>query len=174
MKTRIYFFLNSISSQFWSALVQSKGTKTIYINSIRKNLIIGRFIQNMCLGSRFYTPIKLQKKNAFKARASSDLSFIWIWNITFIIMWALHNQSYCNISMKNWSNVECILLKFHWGMKALIELHFQHEALPRFIENVLRSTLSYPNETSKDYIKVLYHNRQGWVVRPQGLLFENR
>ena len=30
-------------------------------------------------------------------------------------------------------------------MKALIELHFQHEALPRFIENVLRSTLSYPN-----------------------------
>ena len=32
--------------------------------------------------------------------------------------------------------MECILLKFHWGMKALIELHFQHEALPRFIENV--------------------------------------
>jgi hypothetical protein len=31
--------------------------------------------------------------------------------------------------------IECILLKFHWGMKALIELHFQHEALP-----------SYPNE----------------------------
>ena len=24
--------------------------------------------------------------------------------------------------------IECILLKFHWGMKALIELHFQHEA----------------------------------------------
>ena len=35
--------------------------------------------------------------------------------------------------------IECILLKFHWGMKALIELHFQHEALP-----------SYPNETSKN------------------------
>ena len=40
--------------------------------------------------------------------------------------------------------IECILLKFHWGMEALIELHFQHEALPHFIENVLRSTLSYP------------------------------
>jgi hypothetical protein len=40
-----------------------------------------------------------------EARASSDLSFIGIWNITFIIMWPLHNQSYCNISMKNWSNV---------------------------------------------------------------------
>jgi hypothetical protein len=23
--------------------------------------------------------------------------------------------------------IECILLKFHWGTKALIELHFQHE-----------------------------------------------
>ena len=22
--------------------------------------------------------------------------------------------------------IECILLKFHWGMKALIELHFQY------------------------------------------------
>jgi hypothetical protein len=51
--------------------------------------------------------------------------------------------------------IECILLKFHWGMKALIELHFQHEALPRFIENVLRSTLSYPNETSKECIQFL-------------------
>ena len=40
-----------------------------------------------------------------EARASSDLNFILIWNITFIIMWPLHNQSYCNISMKNWSNV---------------------------------------------------------------------
>ena len=26
-------------------------------------------------------------------------------------------------------SIKCsILLKFHWGMKALIELHFQHEA----------------------------------------------
>ena len=51
--------------------------------------------------------------------------------------------------------IEWILLKFHWGMKALIELHFQHEALPLFIENVLRSTLSYPNETSKECIQFL-------------------
>jgi hypothetical protein len=52
-------------------------------------------------------------------------------------------------------------------MKALIELHFQHEAenvlrstLPRFIENVLRSTLSYPNETSKECIQflILWHS----------------
>jgi hypothetical protein len=25
--------------------------------------------------------------------------------------------------------IECIVLKFHWGMKELIELHFQYEAL---------------------------------------------
>jgi hypothetical protein len=49
--------------------------------------------------------------------------------------------------------IEWILLKLHWGMKALIELHFQHEARYRFIENVLRSTLSYPNETSKECIQ---------------------
>jgi hypothetical protein len=29
--------------------------------------------------------------------------------------------------------IECILLKFHWGIKALIELHFQHEALPKML-----------------------------------------
>jgi hypothetical protein len=47
------------------------------------------------------------------------------------------------------------LLKLHWGMKVLIELHFQHEAVLRFIENVLRSMLSYPNETSKECIQFL-------------------
>jgi hypothetical protein len=44
-------------------------------------------------------------------------------------------------------------------MKALIELHFQHEALSRFIENVLRSTLSHPNETSKECIQFLNEAR---------------
>ena len=38
-------------------------------------------------------------------RASSDLSCIGMWNFSFIIMWPLHNQSYCNISIKNGSNV---------------------------------------------------------------------
>jgi hypothetical protein len=69
--------------------------------------------------------------------------------------------SHPNETIKFWcdlniiTRIECILLKFHWGMKALIELHFQHEALPCLIENVLRSTLSYPNETSKEYIQFL-------------------
>jgi hypothetical protein len=51
-----------------------------------------------------------------EARARSDLSFIGMWNISFIIMWPLHNQSYCNISMKNRSNViiSIILYKVHY------------------------------------------------------------
>ena len=52
---------------------------------------------------------------------------------------------------KLYLRVECILLKFHWGMKALTEVHFQ--SLP--VENVVRSTLSYPNETSKECIQFL-------------------
>ena len=48
--------------------------------------------------------------------------------------------------------------KVSLGMKALIELHFQHEALPCFIENVLWSMLSYLNETSKECIQFLYLN----------------
>ena len=43
--------------------------------------------------------------------ASSDLSFIGMWNIIFIIMWPLHSQSYCNISMKNGSNVMIVMYK---------------------------------------------------------------
>ena len=39
--------------------------------------------------------------------------------------------------------IECILLKFHWGMKALTEVHFQWSAIGLHVENVLRSTLSY-------------------------------
>ena len=52
-------------------------------------------------------------------------------------------------------------MKFHWGMKALIEL-----PLPRFIENVLRSTLSYPNETSKECIQFL----NKWKQKPMTAL----
>ena len=50
-----------------------------------------------------------------EARASSDLSFIGMWNISFIIMWPLHNQSYCNMSMKNGSNVIIVIWKpYDW------------------------------------------------------------
>ena len=49
-----------------------------------------------------------------EARASSDLRYIGMWNITFIIMWPLHNQSYCNISMKNGSNVIIWIIHNQW------------------------------------------------------------
>ena len=51
--------------------------------------------------------------------------------------------------------MECILLKFHWGMKALTEVHFESFDRSTFWRNVLRSTLSYPNETSKECIQFL-------------------
>jgi hypothetical protein len=36
---------------------------------------------------------------------------------------------YESVDRSTFSMKRGILLKFHWGMKALIELHFQHEAL---------------------------------------------
>jgi hypothetical protein len=53
--------------------------------------------------------------------------------------------------------IECILLKFHWGMKALTEVHFQWSAVAvaLHVENVVQSTLSCPNETSKECIQFL-------------------
>jgi hypothetical protein len=51
--------------------------------------------------------------------------------------------------------IECILLKFQWGMQALTEVHFQLSAAALHVENVVRSTLSYPNKTSKECIQFL-------------------
>ena len=59
--------------------------------------------------------------------------------------------------------IECILLKFHWGMKALTEVHFQWSALALHVENVVRSTLSYPNETSKECIQFLNESTLSWL-----------
>jgi hypothetical protein len=51
---------------------------------------------------------------------------------------------------KNWMHSFEISLGYE-----SVELHFQHEAVPHFIENVLRSTPSYPSETSKECIQFL-------------------
>ena len=40
-------------------------------------------------------------------------------------------------------------------MKALTEVHFQWSAVALHVENVVQSTLSYPNETSKECIQFL-------------------
>ena len=79
------------------------------------------------------------------------------------LCWSLlsqKNQTFMNdwgnsikMSTRQYLRIECILLKFHWGMKALTEVHLQWSALHG--ENVVRSTLSYPNETSKECIQFL-------------------
>ena len=46
--------------------------------------------------------------------------------------------------------IECILLKFHCGMKALTKVHFQWS-----VENVVRSTLSYPQWNFKRMYSIL-------------------
>jgi hypothetical protein len=52
-------------------------------------------------------------------------------NYNILDLRKIHNEKFNYI--KFWCDldiiirIECILLKFHWGMKALIELHFQHE-----------------------------------------------
>ena len=52
---------------------------------------------------------------------------------------------YAFLQRKQWLRIECILLKFHWGMKALTEVHFQWSATALHVENVVRSTLSFKN-----------------------------
>ena len=77
----------------------------------------------------FHIPMKLKSKLARASMTTSDVNNQWR------------------------SNLEQQIIKHN--MKALIELHFPHEALSRSIENVLRSTLSYPNETLKECIQFL-------------------
>jgi hypothetical protein len=81
-----------LNAFFWSFIGVWKRWSNYIFNMKRYHASL-----KMYFGQRFHTPMKL--------RASSDLSFIGMWNITFIIMWPLNNQSYCNISMKNGSNV---------------------------------------------------------------------
>jgi hypothetical protein len=70
----------------------------------------------------------------------------------FVLCWKCSCMIYANfnIPVVVYLRIECILLKFHWGMKALTEVHFQWIAL--HVENVVRSTLSCPNETSKEFL----------------------
>ena len=67
----------------------------------------------------------------------------------FEIVYVLHHLYIMHL------RIECILLKFHWGMTALTEVHFQWSAVALHVKNVVRSTLSYPNETSKECIQFL-------------------
>jgi hypothetical protein len=46
-------------------------------------------------------------------------------------------------------------LQFYRRVKAWTEAHFFYEALARFIQNVLQSTLLHTNKTTKKYIQFL-------------------
>jgi hypothetical protein len=70
----------------------------------------------MIIKEMFHIPMKLKSELARASMTTSDVNNQWRSNF------------------------------FHWGMKALTEVH---------VENVVRSTLSYPNETSKECIQFL-------------------
>ena len=74
-----------------------------------------------------------------EARANSDLSFIGMWNISFIIMWPLHNQSYCNISMKNGSNVIIVT----WTVIIVI---FSRVRRYKYLDNKLLNVMYVPHQ----------------------------
>ena len=76
--------------------------------------------------------------------------FHWDVNISFIIMWPLHSQSYCNISMKNRSNVIKRRTKIrNWQTVQLPKEKEQNEkqrSTTHYIENY-RSIKTYPTNT---------------------------
>ena len=74
-----------------------------------------------------------------EARANSDLSFIGMWNISFIIMWPFHNQSYCNISMKNGSNVIIVT----WTVIIVI---FSRVRRYKYLDNKLLNVMYVPHQ----------------------------
>lgn len=57
-------------------------------------------------------------------------------------------------------------------MKVLTKAHFHH--LLHFIENVLRSTLSYVNETSKELIHFLSGSVISWITQYLASLHEKQ
>jgi hypothetical protein len=80
-----------------------------------------------------------------------------MWNISFIIMWPLHNQAYCNISMKNGSKVIIRLWLSYIGPlifllpETFIELYgFQmfcfERHLTKVITYLMKVILSIPDE----------------------------
>ena len=73
----------------------------------------------------FHIPMKIKSELARASMMTSDVNNQWRSNFQ---QQKIHNEKFNYI--KFWCDlniiirIECILLKFHWGMKALIELHF--------------------------------------------------
>jgi hypothetical protein len=72
-----------------------------YVNSILKTVISNKGTDFLHLTS---------SSRHVQVRIWVSLGCVGMWNISFIIMWPLHNQSYCNISMKNGSKSVPLLL----------------------------------------------------------------
>ena len=116
----------------------------------------------MIIKEMFHIPMKLKSDLARASITTSDVNNQWRGNSNSKLSNTnkIPNEKFNYI--KFWCDlniiiiIECILLKFHLGYESLIKLHFQHFQLPRFIENVLRSTLSYPNKISKECIQFLH------------------
>jgi hypothetical protein len=87
----------------------------------------------MIIKVMFHIPMKLKSELARASMTTSDVNNQWRSNFQQQIINTnkIHNEKFNYI--KFWCDlniiirIECILLKLHWGMKALIELHFQHE-----------------------------------------------
>ena len=83
----------------------------------------------MIIKEIFHIPMKLKSELARASMTTSDVNNQWHSNFQqqIILTNKIHNEKFNYI--KFWCDlniiirIECILLKFHWGMKALIELH---------------------------------------------------
>jgi hypothetical protein len=98
-------YISKLWHNIWFVLVVWKNTGNTFTN-------LTNFLNFICV--KIICCWKLLRYWMFtsdvvmEARASSDLSFIGMWNISFIIMWPLHNQSYCNISMGKNKNLTAL------------------------------------------------------------------
>jgi hypothetical protein len=62
-----------------------------------------------------------------------------VWTVLYTFLCFVFHPIFCDNHI--YLRIEYILLKFHWGMKALTEVHFQWSAVVFHVENVVRSTL---------------------------------
>jgi hypothetical protein len=104
---------------------------------------------HMIIKEMFHIPMKLKSELAHASMTTSDVNNQWRVDIF---------QLYCDYQI--YLRIECILLKFHWGMKALIELHFQHEA--RTSVNVFICTCISRNLSFQAKCPYCFFNRKGF------------
>jgi hypothetical protein len=86
-----------------------------------------------------------------KLKINNYITSVFHWNVTIWLVMKWSHDYKRDVSHPNATQIrtctclhdDVILLKFHWGMKALIELHFQHE------ENFCRFFICYLDISSR-------------------------